>query len=188
MFYTFFMRLIKTNILFFGPLIFADLHCRLCDLWVCFLVVRTMWPATLLSCVLCKRTCTVMLFMNIMIKKKKKRLMMQLGFISWKALCHWARHTMSHSAQTRICHSRTLSTLGGLLGTLLLLHWQPLSFHLWDEALPGLDLPQTDGLLISDQGLDVLEEDIDLCPLLLQMPPKHVRRQRLRTFVSVQLQ
>lgn len=44
-----------------------------------------------------------------------------------------------------------------------------------DEALLGLDLLWTDRLLIGDEGLDVLEQDIDLCTLLLQIPLKHVR-------------
>lgn len=52
----------------------------------------------------------------------------------------------------RNCHSRTLSALGGRAGRLLLLHWQPLSFHLRNESLPSLDLAQTDSLLIGDQG------------------------------------
>lgn len=101
-----------------------------------------------------------------------------LGFISRKhfvAVFKFSeRCGMSHFTQMRNCHSRTWAALGGLLGRLLLLHWQPLSFHLWDEALPGLDLLRTDSLLIGDEGLDVLEEDIDLCSLLPPMPLKHI--------------
>lgn len=67
-------------------------------------------------------------------------------------------------------HLRTL-----LLLLLLPPRWQPPSLHLRDEASPGLDLLQTDGLLISDQGLGVPEEDVDLWPLPVQMPLKHVR-------------
>lgn len=59
---------------------------------------------------------------------------------------------MSHFTQTRNCRSRTMSASGGRAGRLLLLHWQPLSFHLRDESLPSLDLAQTDSLLIGDQG------------------------------------
>lgn len=102
-----------------------------------------------------------MLFMNRVIKR---RLMVHLGFTSWKHFVIENKFQVSHFTQMRNCRSRTLSALGGRAGRLLLLHWQPLSFHLWDETLQSLDLPQTDSLLIGDQGLDVLEEDIDLCP------------------------
>lgn len=53
-------------------------------------------------------------------------------------------------------------------------HWQlpSPSFH-------GFDLLWTDSLLIGDEGLDVLEQDIDLGTLLPQIPLKQVRpRQR----------
>lgn len=111
---------------------------------------------------------------------KKNKVNDVLWFYCWKALCHWIQihWTLQYESQMRNCHSRTSSALGGLLGRLLLFRWQPPSFHLWDEALLGLDLPWTDSLLIGGEGLDVLEQDIDLCTLLLQIPLKHVRPQQ----------
>lgn len=155
------------------------------DLWICFLVVFTElikvtghWQCDICFGVSHVKWCTVILFMNILIKNKKK-VNDVLWFIARKHFViefkFSAHYSTSHFTQMRNCHSRTSSALGGLLGRLLPFHWQPLSFHLWDEALLGLDLLWTDSLLKGDEGLDVLEQDIDLCSLLLQIPLKHVR-------------
>lgn len=110
-------------------------------------------------------------------KKKKKSWWSSARFIKLfvTEFKFGAHCSFSHFKQMRNCHSRTSSALGGLLGRPLLFHWQLPSFHLRDEALLGLDLLWTDRLLIGDEGLDVLEQDIDLCTLLLQIPLKHVR-------------
>lgn len=53
-------------------------------------------------------------------------------------------------------------------------HWQLPPFHLQDEALLELDLRWTCAPLIGDEGLDVLEQRLDLYTLLLQISLKPV--------------
>lgn len=91
----------------------------------------------------CKSVCRGLLFMDIL-NKKKKRLLMLLGFISKKHLVvkfkFKGRHGSSRFTQMRKSYWRTLSAMGGLLGRVLPFHWQLLPLHLQDEGWPSMEL------------------------------------------------